>query len=31
MDKTGELLRLLYDWTEEVRRLRMPTLLVYTR
>ena len=29
MDKTGELLRRPYDWTEEVRRLRMPTLLVY--
>ena len=29
MDKTGELLRQPYDWTEEVRRLRMPTLLVY--
>jgi pimeloyl-ACP methyl ester carboxylesterase len=29
MDKTGELLRLPYDWTEEVRALRPPTLLVY--
>ena len=29
MDKTGELLRTPYDWTEEVRRLEMPTLLVY--
>jgi pimeloyl-ACP methyl ester carboxylesterase len=29
MDKTGELLRRPYDWTEEVRGLAMPTLLVY--
>ena len=29
MDKTGELLRKPYDWTGEVRRLEMPTLLVY--
>jgi pimeloyl-ACP methyl ester carboxylesterase len=29
MDKTGELLRRPYDWTEDVRSLRPPTLLVY--
>jgi pimeloyl-ACP methyl ester carboxylesterase len=29
MDKTGELLRRPYDWTEEVRGLRSPTLLAY--
>jgi pimeloyl-ACP methyl ester carboxylesterase len=29
MDKTGELLRRPYDWTEEVRGLTLPTLLVY--
>ena len=29
MDRTGELLRRPYDWTEEVRGLRPPTLLVY--
>jgi pimeloyl-ACP methyl ester carboxylesterase len=29
MDKTGELLRQPYDWTDEVRRLTTPTLLVY--
>lgn len=29
MDKTGALLRLPYDWTEEVRRLPMPVLLAY--
>jgi pimeloyl-ACP methyl ester carboxylesterase len=29
MDKTGELLRRPYDWTEEVRGLTMPALLVY--
>jgi pimeloyl-ACP methyl ester carboxylesterase len=29
MDKTGALLRRPYDWTEEVRALRMPTLLAY--
>jgi pimeloyl-ACP methyl ester carboxylesterase len=29
MDKTGELLRRPYDWTEEVRGLAAPTLLVY--
>jgi pimeloyl-ACP methyl ester carboxylesterase len=29
MDKTGALLRRPYDWTEEVRGLRMPTLLAY--
>jgi pimeloyl-ACP methyl ester carboxylesterase len=29
MDKTGDLLRTPYDWTEEVRGLRMSTLLVY--
>jgi pimeloyl-ACP methyl ester carboxylesterase len=29
MDRTGELLRQPYDWTEDVRGLRMPTLLVY--
>ena len=29
MDKTGELLRRPYDWTDEVRGLPMPTLLVY--
>jgi pimeloyl-ACP methyl ester carboxylesterase len=29
MDRTGALLRQPYDWTEEVRGLRPPTLLVY--
>jgi pimeloyl-ACP methyl ester carboxylesterase len=29
MDKTGDLLRRPYDWTSEVSRLTMPTLLVY--
>jgi pimeloyl-ACP methyl ester carboxylesterase len=29
MDKTGDLLRRPYDWTEEVRGLAVPTLLVY--
>jgi pimeloyl-ACP methyl ester carboxylesterase len=29
MDRTGDLLRQPYDWTEDVRGLRMPTLLVY--
>jgi pimeloyl-ACP methyl ester carboxylesterase len=29
MDKTGELLRRDYDWTEEIRALPVPTLLVY--
>jgi pimeloyl-ACP methyl ester carboxylesterase len=29
MDKTGDLLRKPYDWTEEIRQLAMPTLLVY--
>jgi pimeloyl-ACP methyl ester carboxylesterase len=29
MDKTGELLRLPYDWSDEVRRLTMPVMLVY--
>jgi pimeloyl-ACP methyl ester carboxylesterase len=29
MDKTGDLLRQDYDWTEEVRGLTVPTLLVY--
>ena len=29
MDKTGRLLRQPYDWSEEVRRLTMPTLLAY--
>lgn len=29
MDKTGALLREDYDWTDEVRGLRVPTLLVY--
>lgn len=29
MDKTGELLRRPYDWTEEVRALSVPTMLVY--
>jgi len=29
MDKTGELLRQPYDWTDEVRRITTPTLLVY--
>lgn len=29
MDKTGDLLRAPYDWTEDVRGLRLPTLLVY--
>jgi pimeloyl-ACP methyl ester carboxylesterase len=29
MDRTGDLLRQPYDWTEQVRGLRTPTLLVY--
>jgi pimeloyl-ACP methyl ester carboxylesterase len=29
MDKTGALLRRPYDWTEQVRALRTPTLLAY--
>jgi len=29
MDKTGDLLRQPYDWTEDVRGLTTPTLLVY--
>jgi pimeloyl-ACP methyl ester carboxylesterase len=29
MDKTGALLAQDYDWTDEVRGLRVPTLLVY--
>jgi len=29
MDKTGDLLRIPYDWADEVRGLTMPTLLVY--
>jgi pimeloyl-ACP methyl ester carboxylesterase len=29
MDKTGELLRREYDWSEEIRHLPMPVLLVY--
>jgi pimeloyl-ACP methyl ester carboxylesterase len=29
MDKTGALLRQRYDWSQEVRQLDMPTLLVY--
>src|SRR3954468_8615559 len=29
MDKTGDLLRRPFDWTEEVRGLPVPTLLVY--
>jgi pimeloyl-ACP methyl ester carboxylesterase len=29
MDKTGELLRRPYDWTEEVRKITNPTLLIY--
>jgi pimeloyl-ACP methyl ester carboxylesterase len=29
MDKTGDLLRRPYDWTEEVKGLTTPTLLVY--
>ncbi len=29
MDKTGELLRRPYDWTEEVRELAVETMLVY--
>ena len=29
MDKTGALLRMPYDWTEEVRAMTVPTLLVY--
>ena len=29
MDKTGELLRQPYDWSDEVKRLTIPTLLVY--
>ena len=29
MDKTGDLLRLPYDWTEEVKSLKIPTQLVY--
>ncbi len=30
MDKTGDLLRQPYDWTDEVRQLPMPTLLVFS-
>jgi len=29
MDKTGELLARPYDWTDQVKQLAMPTLLVY--
>jgi pimeloyl-ACP methyl ester carboxylesterase len=29
IDKTGELLRTPYDWSDEVRQLAMPVLLVY--
>jgi pimeloyl-ACP methyl ester carboxylesterase len=29
MDKTGDLLRQPYDWTDDVKRLPAPTLLVY--
>jgi pimeloyl-ACP methyl ester carboxylesterase len=29
MDKTGALLRKPYDWTEEIRRMTVPTLLVF--
>lgn len=29
MDKTGNLLRTSYDWTDEIRALDLPTLLVY--
>jgi pimeloyl-ACP methyl ester carboxylesterase len=29
MDKTGDLLRRPYDWTDEVKELTIPTLLVY--
>jgi pimeloyl-ACP methyl ester carboxylesterase len=29
MDRTGELLRRPYDWSEEVRAMTVPTLLVY--
>lgn len=29
IDKTGELLRLPYDWSEEVSRMAMPVLLAY--
>jgi len=29
MDRVGELLRRPYDWTEEIRALSVPTLLVY--
>lgn len=29
MDKTGNLLRLAYDWSEEVTRLPMPVMLAY--
>lgn len=29
MDKTGDLLRRPYDWSDEVSQLTMPTLLVY--
>jgi len=29
MDKTGELLRRPYDWTDEVRGMTVPTLLAY--
>jgi pimeloyl-ACP methyl ester carboxylesterase len=29
MDKTGDLLRRPYDWTEEIKQLSIPTLLVY--
>jgi pimeloyl-ACP methyl ester carboxylesterase len=29
MDKTGALLKTPYDWTEEVKGLKLPTLLIY--
>ena len=29
MDKTGDLLRRPYDWTEEVRQISTPTMLIY--
>lgn len=29
MDKTGELLRTVFDWSDEVKQLSMPTMLVY--
>jgi pimeloyl-ACP methyl ester carboxylesterase len=29
MDKTGDLLRQSYDWTDRIRSLAMPTMLVY--